>query len=514
MKVADLYIRVSTDEQAEKGYSQRNQQDILKRYCEINEIKVRNVIYEDHSAKTFERPEWRKLLINIKSKKLQSELLLFTKWDRFSRNASDAYQMISILRRHGVEPQAIEQPLDLNVPENKMMLAVYLTAPEIENDRRALNVKHGLRQAKKEGRWMGAAPAGYVNKSYENGKKYIAISEPQASILKWAFTEVGKDLYTVAEVWRSARRKGLKIKINTFRDALKNVAYMGKILVPANQYEDTYLADGKHEPIITEALFYRIQEIIYNRQKEPDTRGIQIVSRNTLPLRGFLKCPKCERMLTGSASKGRNGYFHYYHCQSSCGPRFKASEVNLAFVKTIRKYMPKPGMSELYRHVVLDIYSDRNQNINEQKNLLKKIETANNRIAKARTLLLSDDIEAADYRLIKREEELNIVKYEAKIVDVEEILYRALENLKKLDLLYLEGENDEKRKIIGSIFPEKWTYDGIEHRTGQENLGMELIYLLNNKLEHKKTGVKTSKSDYSGQVPSAGVEPARFPTGV
>jgi len=53
-------------------------------------------------------------------------------------------------------------------------------------------------------------------------------------------------------------------------------------------------------------------------------------------------------------------------------------------------------------------------------------------------------------------------------------------------LLYLEGENDEKRKIIGSIFPEKWTYDGIKHRTGKENLGMELIYLLNNKLEQKK----------------------------
>jgi hypothetical protein len=95
----------------------------------------------------------------------------------------------------------------------------------------------------------------------------------------------------------------------------------------------------------------------------------------------------------------------------------------------------------------------------------------------------------------------------AEKVDVEEILYRALENLKKLDLLYLEGENNEKRKIIGSIFPEKWTYDGIEHRTGQENLGMELIYLLNNKLRHKKTGVKTSKSDYSGQVHSAEVEP-------
>ena len=40
--------------------------------------------------------------------------------------------MIGLLAKLGVEPQAIEQPLDLSVPENKMMLAIYLATPEIE----------------------------------------------------------------------------------------------------------------------------------------------------------------------------------------------------------------------------------------------------------------------------------------------------------------------------------------------------------------------------------------------
>ena len=31
---ADLYIRVSTDEQADKGYSQRDQDDRLRKYCD------------------------------------------------------------------------------------------------------------------------------------------------------------------------------------------------------------------------------------------------------------------------------------------------------------------------------------------------------------------------------------------------------------------------------------------------------------------------------------------------
>lgn len=97
------------------------------------------VIYEDHSAKSFNRPEWTKLLAELKKRRTKPDLILFTKWDRFSRNAGDAYQMINILNNLGIEPQAVEQPLDLSIPENKMMLAIYLAAPEVENDRRALN---------------------------------------------------------------------------------------------------------------------------------------------------------------------------------------------------------------------------------------------------------------------------------------------------------------------------------------------------------------------------------------
>lgn len=46
-----LYIRVSTDEQADRGYSQRDQEERLKRYCETNNLKIDNIFFEDHSAK-------------------------------------------------------------------------------------------------------------------------------------------------------------------------------------------------------------------------------------------------------------------------------------------------------------------------------------------------------------------------------------------------------------------------------------------------------------------------------
>jgi hypothetical protein len=95
------YIRVSTDEQAEKGFSQRNQEEMLRKYCSINH-KL-HCVFEDHSAKTFNRPQWKKFLDDVKKNKNKINLVLFMKWDRFSRNAGDAYQMINVLIKLGIE---------------------------------------------------------------------------------------------------------------------------------------------------------------------------------------------------------------------------------------------------------------------------------------------------------------------------------------------------------------------------------------------------------------------------
>jgi hypothetical protein len=68
MITADLYVRVSTDEQADKGYYIRCQEEVLRKYCGIQNIAVRRVIHEDYFAKTFNRPAWSEML-----KKLNKE---------------------------------------------------------------------------------------------------------------------------------------------------------------------------------------------------------------------------------------------------------------------------------------------------------------------------------------------------------------------------------------------------------------------------------------------------------
>lgn len=129
-----LYTRVSTEEQATYGTSLKIQQDVLRQYCQLHNIKIVREFIEEYSAKTFKRPEWKKLMNMVENSKTRPDVVLFTRWDRFSRNTGEAYYVLKCLKSFGVDAQAIEQPLDLSIPENKMMFAFYLEIHEVEND--------------------------------------------------------------------------------------------------------------------------------------------------------------------------------------------------------------------------------------------------------------------------------------------------------------------------------------------------------------------------------------------
>jgi DNA invertase Pin-like site-specific DNA recombinase len=144
MKKAVIMCRVSSDEQA-KGYSLDVQLEQLTRYCNRNNISIVKQYREDHSAKNFNRPEFQNFLQFVKKNKGEVDLLLITSWDRFSRNLTDSLVMLRTLEKYGVKVQAIEQPIDMSIPENKAMLAIFLAIPEIDNDRRSIKIKGGIK---------------------------------------------------------------------------------------------------------------------------------------------------------------------------------------------------------------------------------------------------------------------------------------------------------------------------------------------------------------------------------
>ncbi|MGV8136818.1 MAG: hypothetical protein AB2L20_16530 [Mangrovibacterium sp.] len=65
---------------------------------------------------------------------------------------------------------------------------------------------------------------------------------------------------------------------------------------------------------------------------------------------------------------------------------------------------------------------------------------------------------------------------------------KAISNISQLDVLYEDGTITQKRKIIGSMFPEKLTFDGFQYRTARVNEALVLMLLIDRKIKGKKTG--------------------------
>lgn len=338
-------------------------------------------------------------------------------------------------------------------------------------------------------------------------------------MLKQAFEEVATGIYTVEEIRKRAVRKGLRCAKTTFWRVLENPVYFGKIEVKGYRDEKTVLVDGQHEALISEKLFYDIQDAIDGKRKR-QRPNVKELSNAAFELRGFLKCPKCGKVLTASASKGRSARYTYYHCRASCGVRYPAPAVNEAFVRELQKYKPRKATVKLFRELIVNEFSGQIKNQQkEKKQVLEEIQKQNDRLTKARELLLSSVLDGNEYKLIKNEAEKQLLKLEAQLiettnrrhnpVDVESMVENALSTLSNLDETYQKADVNQKREIIGSIYPEKLVFSENNYRTGKINEVAALIYHINSTLPKEKTGTSDESSSKFRLVPRAGVEPAR-----
>jgi hypothetical protein len=191
------------------------------------------------------------------------------------------------------------------------------------------------------------------------------------------------------------RKQGLKCSRNQFPRLLSNPAYIGKIIVPAYKDEEAHEVDSIHEPLISKSLFYQVQDILSGRKPNHYTYD---KLREELPLRGYLICKKCGNNITGSASRGNGGRYHYSHCKCGCKERFRASEANQDFNKLLRNFRVKPEVLDLFNEILDDLFScNRKNNLNKIKKINEEIAKSRMRISNAQKLMLDGDLSIEEY---------------------------------------------------------------------------------------------------------------------
>jgi len=508
MPNAIIYTRVSTDEQANKGFSLPHQKSVLEMYCEHKGNTILRHFKEDYSAKNFNRPVFKEILLYIKANRKNIDLFLITRWDRFSRNVEEAYRIIREFREQGIEVNAVEQPLDFSQPDSKVMLAVYLVIPEVENDKNSIRTKEGLRRAMKEGCFVGFAPYGYVNHRNEDGKSTLALNEDIAPLIKKAFLDYSKGVLSAEEIRKKYYSRGLKFNRQSMYNTLKNPVYCGKILIKEWKKEEEMIVDGLHPAIIDVNTFDTVQRILKGKHNTPIHKFSEIDER--LPLRGHLLCKNCGRALTGSASRGGNGKRHfYYHCQPKCKERFKADDANILFEQLLSEFVIKDDVKALYKELLDETFSG------EQKNRtlrLRQIKTEINKLSvrmeSIEDKFFDDLIEASTYNAMKQKTQSKINDLKAEMVniknldkDIEEYLKLGISFLHGIDKLYKNSPANIKKKIVGSIFPEKLVFLKTSYRTDYLDEFIALILSKHKPFKRLKTKTPRQNGEVSKKAP-------------
>jgi site-specific DNA recombinase len=162
-----------------------------------------------------------------------------------------------------------------------------------------------------------------------SGGASLMMPNEKAKVIIQGFEMFASGLYSQEEVRQKMRTLGVSVSRFQIKNLLTNIAYTGKILIPAWKDEPEILVDGLHEGIISDALFKRVQDVLHGRKHHPT----KFTKRSDFfPLRGYLECSQCGGKLTASSSKSRNGSKHpYYHCRKGCKERFRADEAHQSF---------------------------------------------------------------------------------------------------------------------------------------------------------------------------------------
>jgi len=513
LKRAALMCRVSSDEQV-KGYSLDIQDEALRKYCARYGIEIVYSFREDHSAKDFKRPEFTKFLSFLSKNKGKVDCLLFTSWDRFSRNVTDSLIMLRRLESYGITSQAIEQPIDMTIPENKAMLAIFLTLPEIDNDRRSIKIRGGVRAALKAGRWSRVAPIGYINSRDSENKPLIKPSMSTAPLVKMAFEYVLNGTPQV-EIISTLRKKGLNTNKSTLSSLLRNPIYMGKIAVPAEGEELFTLVNGVHEAIVSEDLYYKVQDLLKSKQRNLN-KAFFTTKREELPLRGNLLCARCGEHVTGSASKSKTGKRHfYYHCNHCHSIRVPSEKANTQ-VKDILKLLKFEGsFDELYTALCGKRLKnlkpiEKNQSVKKER-----IDELKFRLINTQDMLADNKISYEIYIEMRNRYASELEQLETETKELDTISKETKERIKQchsiltnLDNLYDKANLEGKQKIVSSIFPEKIIFGEKKSRTPRLNQAILLSLNIGKASTKRKTEQLSEIFELSGLVELEGIEPS------
>lgn len=300
------------------------------------------------------RPRMIELLDEVKSKKYDAVLVMDL--DRLGRgNMQDQGLILDTFKQSKtkiITPRKIYN-LDDEFDEEYSEFEAFMARKELKLINRRL--QRGRAKSIEEGKYISPdAPYGYEFKYDDKGKKYLAINDDQAAAVRLVFemylqnngaTKIAKKLNSLGY----ETNNHIEFKAKAVRDILSNITYCGyvkwKTIDRKNHSrprpnDEQIISKGKHEPIIDEFTFNRVQEIRKSKYISPTKNKV------SNPLAGIVICKKCGHNLIQKISRGKI-YLNCRHCDNkSSSLKYVEDAILKSLVEWLDKYKVKVDLKD------------------------------------------------------------------------------------------------------------------------------------------------------------------------
>lgn len=384
MNKTALYSRVSTLEQAREGYSIHAQKERLEAYAVAKGLDNPEH-YSDPgiSGSTTNRPELQRMIKDIKDKKV-SHVIVY-KLDRLSRSQRDTLSLVQdLFNMYDVKFISLEESIDTGTPMGIAMIGVLSAFAELERSTFKVRSLMGREERAKKGLYHGGGnydPLGYT---YEDGK--LIIDPYEAKIVKEMYDLYvsGNSMNTVSEKMKAKYPDRVK-SFTLVKGVLTHALYVGKVTFNGNTY------DGEHEAIIDENTWRKAQQIRKSRAV-----GATKTNKRKGLLLGKVYCARCGARLQRVVSGSRKYRYVYYKCYSQNRSRSTANMIKDRNCKLPAQQAEK--LEELVLNHLKGLEfenfetkeNDKNVQISNRENQIKKLQSQSERIMDLYTLGMID----------------------------------------------------------------------------------------------------------------------------
>jgi site-specific DNA recombinase len=248
------YVRVSTLEQANAGYSLEQQSERLLSYCRARDWQiVESYLDPGYSGTTLQRPGLQALLDLVRAGGV--DLVLVYKLDRLSRSQQDTLHLIEdVFAANAVGFASLCESFDTSTSFGRAIVGILSAFAQLEREqireRMALG-RLGRIKSGKSSAWA-QPPFGY---RYADGALQVISEQAEtiAQVFNWFLNEM-----SISGIARRLNEEGHRGKKNSWsynavRRVLSNVVYTGR-----SKYKD-HIYDGLHLRIINDDIFEAAQ---------------------------------------------------------------------------------------------------------------------------------------------------------------------------------------------------------------------------------------------------------------